>query len=83
MLDLVITAFDNIDHNLHIGLVLVNLKKAFNTVYYKILSNKLAHYCIRGATFKLKSSYLNYRKQFLDFIQIQVDFKEIKYAVLQ
>ena len=58
MLDLVTAAYDNIDLTLHTGLVLIDFKKAFDTVCHKILLNKLAHYGIRGVPFKLLSSYL-------------------------
>ena len=47
MLDLVTTAYDNIDLNLHTGLVLIDFKKASDIVCHKILLNKLAHYGIR------------------------------------
>ena len=67
MLDLVTAAYDNIDLNLHTGLVLIDFKKAFDTVCHKILLNKLAYYGIRGVAFKLLSSYLTYQKQFVNF----------------
>ena len=82
MLDLVTATFDNIDHNLHTGL-LVDFEKAFDTVCHKILLNKLVHYGIQGVAFKLLSSYLNYHKQFINFNQIQSDLKDIKYGVPQ
>ena len=62
MLDLITAAYDNIDLNLHTGLVLIDFKKVFDTVCHKILLNKLARYGIRGVAFKLLSSYLTYRK---------------------
>ena len=83
MLDLVIAANDNIDLNLHTGLVLVDFKKVFDTVCHKILLNKLAHYGIRGVAFKLLSSYLTYRKQFINFNQLHSELKDIKYVVPQ
>ena len=46
MLDSVTSAYDNIDLNLHTGLVLIGFKKTFDTVCHKILLNKLAHYGI-------------------------------------
>ena len=39
MLDLLTTAFGNIDYNLHRRLVLINFKNAFATVCHKILLN--------------------------------------------
>ena len=57
MLDLVTAAYDNINLNLHTGLVFIDLKKAFDTFFHKILLNKLAHYGIRGVAFNLLSSF--------------------------
>ena len=65
MLDFVKVVFDNIDHNLQTGLVLIELK-VFDTFGHKILLNRLAHYCIREMVVKLSSSYLNYGKQLVN-----------------
>ena len=83
MLDLVTAAYDNIDLYLHTGLVLIDLKKAFDTICHKILLNKLAHYGIWGVAFKLLSSYLTYQKQFVNFNQHHSELKDIKYGVPQ
>ena len=83
MLDWVTDAYDNIDLNLHTGFVFIDLKKAFNTVCHKIFLNKLAHYGIRGVAFKLLSSYLTYRKQFVNFNRLYSELKNIKYGVPQ
>ena len=53
MVYLTTIAYDNIDNNLHTGLVFIYFKKVFDTVYHKILMTKLAHYGIRGVAFKL------------------------------
>ena len=37
MIELVTAAYNNIDLNLHTGLVLIDFKKAFDTVCHKIL----------------------------------------------
>ena len=58
MVDLATAAFNNIDHNLHTGFVIVDLKKAFVTVCHKILLNKLTHYGIREVAFMLLNSYV-------------------------
>ena len=42
MLDLTTTAYDNIDNNLHTGLVFIDIKKAYDTVCHRILTTKLA-----------------------------------------
>ena len=83
MLNLVTAAYDNIDLNLHTGLALIDFKKAFDTVSHNILLNKLAHYGIRGVAFKLLSSYLTYRKQFVNFNGLHSELKDIKYGVPQ
>ena len=83
MLDLVTAAYDNIDLNLHTSLVLIDFKKAFDTVCHKILLNKLAHYGIWGVAFKLLSSSLTYRKQFVNFNGLHSEIKDIKYGVPQ
>ena len=83
MIDLVTAAYDNIDLNLHTGLVLIDFKKAFGTVCHKILLNKLAHYGIRGIAFKLLNSYLTNRKQFVNFSGLHSELKDIKYGVPQ
>ena len=45
--------------------VFVDLKKAFDTVDYKILLAKLNHYGIRGKVLTLFKSYLSNRWQFV------------------
>ena len=79
MLDLTTTAYDNIDNNLLTELVFIDLKKVFDTVCYKILMTKLARYGIRGVAFKLLSSYLSGRQQYVNFKQTKSNHKEIKY----
>ena len=83
MLDSTTTAYDNIDNNLHTGLVFIDFKKAFDTVCHKILMTKLAHYGIRGVAFKLLSSYLSGRQQYVNFKQTKSNHKEIKYRLPQ
>ncbi len=46
------------------GLVLVDLKKAFDTVVHVILIDKLAHYGLENRALSWFKSYLNNRKQF-------------------
>ena len=83
MLDSTTTAYDNIDNNLHTGLIFIDFKKAFDIVCHKILMTKLAHYGIRGVTFKLLSSYLSGRQQYVNFKQTKSNHKKIKYRVPQ
>ena len=50
------------DGNL-VGGVFINLEKAFDTVNYEILCNKLPYYGFRGKIELLIKSFLNNRKQ--------------------
>jgi len=60
---LVITAaYENTHDELYTGLVLVDLRKAFDTVCHQILLNKLEHYGIRWVAYDVISSYLQNRK---------------------
>ena len=57
VLDVLTTAYDQINDNNYIGLILLDFKKAFDTVCHKTLSSKLEHYGIRGVAHKLISSF--------------------------
>ena len=52
-----------INNHDNIAAVFVYIKKAFDTIYHKILFIKLYKYGIRGQTFNLIKSYLYNRKQ--------------------
>ena len=83
LLDVVTTAYSNIDKMLYSFLVFVDYKKAFDTVCHKILSAKLDNYGICGPAFNLISSYLNFRTQ---FVRINASFsspKKLNYGVPQ
>ena len=62
-LDVITSSFENIKYNLFAGLILLDLAKAFDTVFHDILLSKLDHYGIRGAAKDLLQSFLK-RKQF-------------------
>ena len=47
--------------------VVIDLKKAFDTVDHKILLTKLYYYGIRGNTLKWFESYLTNRSQYMLF----------------
>ena len=48
LLDAVSNIFDQLNSKNYVGLLLLNFKKAFDTVSYEILFMKLDHYGIRG-----------------------------------
>ena len=50
------------------GLVLLDFKKAFDTVCHSILLQKLEHYGVRGLTNQLLASFLENRKQFVSHL---------------
>ena len=83
VLDVVTTSYDNINDNKYTGLVLLDLKKAFDTVTHQILSNKLKHYGIRGKAYDLLSSYLEGRKQFVSNTNTVSTTQPVDYGVPQ
>jgi len=84
MLDIVTAAYNNMQHNLYTGLLLVNLRKAFDTVCHKTLLHKLKNNGIRRVIdHNLISSYLSNSKQFVSLNQTCSLLKNIGYAVPQ
>ena len=65
ILDVLTNAYGNIESNDYTTIVLLDLKKAFDTVCHSILLNKLGHYGIRGIALKLLKSSLTNRSQFV------------------
>ena len=65
ILDVLTNAYDNIESNDYTAIVLLDFKKAFDTVCHSILLNKLEHYEIRGIALKLLKSFLTNRSQFV------------------
>ena len=65
-----------------VGLYL-DLSKAFDTVYHKILLSKLEHYGIRGPPLKWFHSYLKNRTQYTLANGTKSDVRNINYGVPQ
>ena len=65
LLDVTSYCFDQIQNKKFSALMLMDLRKAFDTVSHKILLKKLCHYGIRGTAHSLLYSYLSNRQQFV------------------
>ena len=63
--DLITTCYDNRNDDKYSALILLDLKKAFDTVNHSIFLKKLDHYGIRGEANNLMQSYLSEHKQFV------------------
>ena len=56
--------YSSLDVGEYVGVIFVDLKKAFDTVDHQILNHKLAHYGIRPSELVWFKSYLSNRSQF-------------------
>ena len=83
MLDVVTSLYDSINRNQYSGLVLIDLKKAFDTVSHTTLLKQLHNCGIRGIAQKLLVSYLECRKQFVALNQTRSKLMNIEYGVPQ
>ena len=83
ILDVLTNAYDNIESNDYIALVLLDFKKAFDTVCHSILLNKLEHYGIRGIALKLLKSFLTNRSQFVADQNLRTNNAVNRFGVLQ
>ena len=68
---------DNINDKKYTVLLLLDLKKAFDTVSHKTLLTKLEHYGIRGPTFDWFASFLAYRFQYVSLENHQSNQKKL------
>ena len=59
------------------------MSKAFDTVNYAILINKLGHYGIRGLALKLTCSHLSDRKQHVECNGVASEYLTVKWGVPQ
>ena len=70
-------------NNSYTALLLMDLRKAFDTVTHHILLHKLYHYGVRGPAHSLIESYLTSRKQFVSINNQQSCTKSINIGVPQ
>ena len=81
--DVITTAYVHISNHEYTGLILLDFKKAFDTVAHSILLYKLEHYGIRGVANKLLKSFLSDRFQFVSHHNSSSDILINKFGVLQ
>ena len=83
VLDITTSLFDNIKDKIFSCLVMLDLRKAFDTVSHERLLLKLEHYGIRGTALALLKSYLTNRMQFVNIDGFSSSLKEISVGVPQ
>ena len=82
LMDLIENICESIHKKKHVMGNFIDLKKACDTIDHNILSNNLNHYGIRGISNDWIKSYLENRKQFVQYDAIS-DCKEILCGVPQ
>ena len=65
ILDVLTADYDNVYNNLYTGLILLDFKKAFDTVYHPVLLYTQEHCGIGGIAYKLIKSFLSNRYQYV------------------
>ena len=63
--------------------LLIDFRKAFDTVDHNILLDKLYHYGIRGNSLRWFNYYLTNRYQYVNYNNTSTDMKQITYGVPQ
>ena len=76
-MDLIENICESIDKKKYVMGIFIDLKKAFDTIDHNILLNKLYHYGIRGISNDWIKSYLENRKQFVQYDDAISDYNEI------
>ena len=75
--------YDNINDENYTALLLLDLKKAFDTVDHKTLFTKLEHYGIHGPTLDLFASFLTNSYQYVSLENYQSNLKKISMVFLK
>ena len=83
ILNLITKCYDNIQNKLFSNLILLDAKKAFDSVSHDILVAKLHHYGIRGMANDLFASYLANRQQYTIINNCSSNLKRVIFGVPQ
>ena len=83
ILNVLTTSYDQINDNNFTGVILLNFQKAFDTICHTSLFSKLEHYGIRGVAYKLMSSFLFGRQQYLAHQDMQSEIVINRFGVPQ
>ena len=83
VLDDLTSTCEQINNEQYTGLILLDFKKAFDTVCHRKLLQKLEHYGIRGEALKLLHSFLSNRQQFVSFQDLSSKTLTNNYGVPQ
>ena len=83
LLDITSNLYDNLNNKILSCLVMIDLKKAFDTVSHERLLLKLEHYGARGVALHLLRSYLTDRKQYVNTNESISSMKPISMGVPQ
>ena len=81
LLNVITSSYDNINNSKFTALVLLDLRKAFDTVNHNILLNKLEQSGIRGVAHKFFSSFLSNRCQYVSLDNKQSSCMKISCGV--
>ena len=83
LVDYITTEMDNIKKIKSPTTIFLDLSKAFDTLNFNILLNKLQYYGIHGFSLSLIRSYLTNRFQYVQFENFESDLLEIKTGIPQ
>ena len=75
-LELIENVISSMDNNIVPVGIFIDLSKAFDTLNHDILLHKLSFYGVSGISLKLFESYLSNRKQYVNFDNVDLDFKK-------
>ena len=83
LIDILTACYYNIENKQYAILMMMDLKKAFDTVNHEKLLHKLYHYGIGGPIYELLTSYLSERKQFVYANNFQSELQQVTFGIPQ